>query len=187
MIGNINLITTIIGFGMSSTFIVFVCTRLICGRIRMGDPRRASDTEPEPDIEQPEQRIDALATVNMVAAIPTMTYHRDAFDSNDDAQCSICLGEYQEQEVLRIMPKCGHSFHVSCIDVWLMKQSTCPVCRLPVRDSLDQKHSRSVSVNVPLSTDHVADTQTVNSIVYAGIQPTEPTAGPPINVPEPRA
>lgn len=30
------------------------------------------------------------------------------------------------------MPKCGHSFHLSCIDMWLRKQSTCPVCRLSV-------------------------------------------------------
>ncbi|KAK9749315.1 hypothetical protein RND81_02G117500 [Saponaria officinalis] len=180
MIGNINLITTIIGFGMSSIFMVFICTRILCGRLRMAEPRRTFDTEPEPDIERPEQRTDALATL-MVDAIPTMNYHRDAFDSTDDAQCSICLGEYQEEEVLRIMPKCGHSFHISCIDIWLMKQCTCPVCRLPVRDSFDRKHARSVSVSVSLSTDHVADTPTVHS----GIQPSEPT-GPPVRIPHPR-
>ncbi|XP_074279914.1 E3 ubiquitin-protein ligase RING1-like [Silene latifolia] len=131
MIGKVNLITTIIGFGISSTFIVFICTRLICGRLRVPDPRTASDTETETDIEQPEQRIDARQPV-VVAAIPTMKYHRDAFAFDEDAQCSICLGEYQEKEVLRIMPKCGHSFHLSCIDLWLIKQATCPVCRLPV-------------------------------------------------------
>lgn len=29
-----NLVTTVIGFGLSATFIVFVCTRIICGRLR---------------------------------------------------------------------------------------------------------------------------------------------------------
>lgn len=35
-----NLITTIIGFGMSATFIVFICTRLICGRLRRMESRQ---------------------------------------------------------------------------------------------------------------------------------------------------
>jgi len=29
-----NLVTTVIGFGLSATFIVFVCARIICGRLR---------------------------------------------------------------------------------------------------------------------------------------------------------
>lgn len=29
-----NWITTVIGFAMSATFIVFICARLICGRMR---------------------------------------------------------------------------------------------------------------------------------------------------------
>ncbi|KMT00194.1 hypothetical protein BVRB_1g020100 [Beta vulgaris subsp. vulgaris] len=141
MMYDINLITTIIGFGMSSIFIVFICTRLICRRLQVTDSRRSADTEPEIDVEQPEQRTDGLEPF-VVAAIPTMKFHRDAFSSAEDSQCSICLGEYQEKEVLRIMPKCGHSFHLSCIDPWLMKQSTCPVCRLPLKHSFDPKHTR---------------------------------------------
>lgn len=42
------------------------------------------------------------------------------------------------------MPKCGHNFHLSCIDIWLRKQSTCPVCRLPLQESLGTKHARPV-------------------------------------------
>lgn len=56
-------------------------------------------------------------------------------------RCTICLGEYQEKEILRIMPKCGHKFHLSCIDVWLRKQSTCPVCRLPLQEIFDAKRA----------------------------------------------
>ena len=63
-------------------------------------------------------------------------------------RCSICLGEYQEKEVLRIMPKCGHNFHLCCIDVWLRKQSTCPVCRLPLQDTLEKRHTRLATVSV---------------------------------------
>lgn len=137
-----NLITTIIGFGMSATFIVFVCTRLICGRISRRQSRQMFEVESVIDLEQPEHRINGLDSV-MVAAIPTMKFHSEAFTSSEeDTQCSICLSEYQENEVLRIMPKCGHSFHLSCIDIWLRKQSTCPVCRLSVQESIENKQRR---------------------------------------------
>lgn len=153
-----NLITTVIGFGMSATFIVFVCTRIICGRIRGSQSRQVflqSTHESRFDLEQPEQQIRGLEPV-IVAAIPTMKFNREAFSSIEDAQCSICLGEYQEKEVLRIMPKCGHNFHLSCIDVWLRKQSTCPVCRLPLQESCElAKHMRPTTLFMmtQLSTD----------------------------------
>jgi hypothetical protein len=68
-------------------------------------------------------------------------------------RCSICLGEYQEKEVLRIMPGCGHNFHLSCIDVWLRKQSTCPVCRFPIQDSFEAKHMRQTAISMVQSID----------------------------------
>jgi hypothetical protein len=37
----INLVMTVIGFGVSTMFIVFVCTRLLCARIQMNASRRA--------------------------------------------------------------------------------------------------------------------------------------------------
>lgn len=147
-----NLITTIIGFGMSATFIVFVCTRLICGRLRQIEARQMFEIDSRIDIELAEHQIHGLEPV-VVAAIPTMKFNREAFGSMEDAQCSICLGEYQEKEILRIMPKCGHSFHLSCIDIWLRKQSTCPVCRLSLHDSVETKHVPSATLSTTQSFD----------------------------------
>ncbi|KAK9061192.1 hypothetical protein SSX86_018372 [Deinandra increscens subsp. villosa] len=50
-------------------------------------------------------------------------------DGDDDAMCSICLCEFEEDEELRTLPECLHSFHVPCIDMWLYSHSTCPICR----------------------------------------------------------
>ncbi|XP_010512806.1 PREDICTED: RING-H2 finger protein ATL64-like [Camelina sativa] len=47
-------------------------------------------------------------------------------------ECAVCLSEFEEEEEGRILPKCGHSFHVSCIDTWFRSRSTCPLCRAPV-------------------------------------------------------
>nr|POF24697.1 putative ring-h2 finger protein atl71 [Quercus suber] len=43
--------------------------------------------------------------------------------------CSICLADYKNTDVLRLLPDCGHLFHVKCVDPWLQQQATCPVCR----------------------------------------------------------
>jgi len=139
-----NLITTVIGFAMSATFIIFVCARLICGKLWRIESRQMFEIDSRIDLEQPEHRVTGLEPI-VVAAIPTMKFDREAFSSMEDAQCTICLGEYQEKEVLRIMPKCGHTFHLSCIDVWLRKQSTCPVCRLSVHGSSDTKHALAMA------------------------------------------
>lgn len=46
-----------------------------------------------------------------------------------DAQCSVCLGEYQAEDRLQQIPACGHTFHMDCIDMWLTTHTTCPLCR----------------------------------------------------------
>ncbi|KAK6131617.1 hypothetical protein DH2020_034631 [Rehmannia glutinosa] len=43
--------------------------------------------------------------------------------------CSICLADYKNSDLLRVLPDCGHLFHVKCVDPWLRLHPTCPVCR----------------------------------------------------------
>ncbi|XP_022772285.1 RING-H2 finger protein ATL11-like [Durio zibethinus] len=44
-------------------------------------------------------------------------------------ECAVCLNEFEDDETLRLIPKCSHVFHPDCIDAWLSCHSTCPVCR----------------------------------------------------------
>ncbi|KAK6162255.1 hypothetical protein DH2020_002096 [Rehmannia glutinosa] len=53
---------------------------------------------------------------------------RNGIGANDTV-CSICLCEYMESEMLRMLPDCRHSFHVMCVDAWLKLNASCPVCR----------------------------------------------------------
>lgn len=43
--------------------------------------------------------------------------------------CPICLGEFTDGEVVKVLPDCNHVYHVRCIDTWLMSHSSCPTCR----------------------------------------------------------
>lgn len=43
--------------------------------------------------------------------------------------CAVCLCEFADDDRLRLLPLCGHAFHVACIDTWLASSSTCPLCR----------------------------------------------------------
>ncbi|KAL5568661.1 hypothetical protein UlMin_025236 [Ulmus minor] len=43
--------------------------------------------------------------------------------------CSICLADYVEKDVVRLLPYCGHFFHQMCVDPWLRLRPTCPNCR----------------------------------------------------------
>ncbi|KFK37923.1 hypothetical protein AALP_AA3G048000 [Arabis alpina] len=44
-------------------------------------------------------------------------------------ECAICLNEFEDDETLRLLPKCDHVFHPHCIGAWLEAHVTCPVCR----------------------------------------------------------
>ncbi|KAM0889756.1 hypothetical protein ACQ4PT_027497 [Festuca glaucescens] len=45
-------------------------------------------------------------------------------------ECAVCLAEMADGEKGRLLPGCGHRFHVECIDRWFRTNSTCPLCRV---------------------------------------------------------
>lgn len=49
--------------------------------------------------------------------------------SSGSAECAICLSDYTRGEEIKVLPQCGHRFHVQCIDTWLGSHSSCPSCR----------------------------------------------------------
>jgi hypothetical protein len=43
-------------------------------------------------------------------------------------ECAVCLSRFEDADILRLLPKCKHAFHLDCVDTWLISHSTCPLC-----------------------------------------------------------
>mmetsp|Transcript_17508 Transcript_17508/g.26579 ORF Transcript_17508/g.26579 Transcript_17508/m.26579 type:complete len:260 (+) Transcript_17508:184-963(+) len=62
-----------------------------------------------------------------------------AIHDKRNATCCICYEEYQDGDPLRIVPSCGHEFHVECMDQWAYsfankaeQEPTCPLCNASI-------------------------------------------------------
>jgi len=63
----------------------------------------------------------------------TATLTQQAVGVNDpecpaDTSCVVCCETIEEGDNVRVLP-CLHRFHVSCVDKWLVRSRTCPVCK----------------------------------------------------------
>lgn len=67
---------------------------------------------------------------SVLSSLPVFIYSSRTHP--DGIYCAVCLSEFEENEKGRILPKCHHSFHTDCIDMWFHSHSTCPICRTPV-------------------------------------------------------
>lgn len=43
--------------------------------------------------------------------------------------CNICLEDFKEGDDMRLLKPCSHTFHTQCIDQWLWKVASCPICK----------------------------------------------------------
>ncbi|KAF6155149.1 hypothetical protein GIB67_019675, partial [Kingdonia uniflora] len=62
---------------------------------------------------------------SVLRSLPKHTFNNN---SNSNGDCSICLTEFVEGDEIRVLPQCGHGFHVGCIDTWLGSHSSWPSC-----------------------------------------------------------
>lgn len=51
-----------------------------------------------------------------------------------DVECCICLGVFEDGDKVKVLPLCKHCFHAECVDKWLCSHSSCPLCRASLQD-----------------------------------------------------
>ncbi|XP_076893940.1 RING-H2 finger protein ATL2-like [Bidens hawaiensis] len=72
--------------------------------------------------------------IAIISSLPLFVYNFSSIeDRNHGLECAICLCVFEDEEIGRKLPACGHAFHVECIDMWLQSHSTCPICRATIQ------------------------------------------------------
>ncbi|CAK9159133.1 unnamed protein product [Ilex paraguariensis] len=85
-----------------------------------------------------------------IDSITVLKYRKDE-GVIEGTDCSVCLSEFEEDESLRLLPKCSHAFHIPCIDTWLRSHKNCPLCRAPVVCESGNAHVSTVDQNSDVS------------------------------------
>lgn len=120
------------GIGVSVGILLLITTITLasyfCTRVTPQQPHRNRNTEPDA------VRIDVGGGIDEVTikSYPKMLYSEAKVKKRDSAKdtcCSICLADYKNTDMLRVLPECDHLFHLKCIDPWLRLHPTCPLCR----------------------------------------------------------
>ncbi|XP_051188186.1 E3 ubiquitin-protein ligase ATL6 [Lolium perenne] len=110
----------------------------------------------------------------VLETFPTMAYAdvKEHKAIKGALECAVCLSEFDDDETLRLLPKCSHVFHPDCIDTWLASHVTCPVCRANLVPEDPNAPSTGDDVPAELSDPSVSQLQEVPP-------PASPTAAAP--------
>lgn len=86
---------------------------------------RVSSSAVKASVTQPVRRPSRLA-----GSLDFTSQLSPGFADEEEAnqQCTICLLELETGDMLRLLP-CQHEFHLHCIDSWMRRHRTCPLCR----------------------------------------------------------
>ncbi|KAG8070877.1 hypothetical protein GUJ93_ZPchr0006g46239 [Zizania palustris] len=149
---SMNTVTTVMAFSVSAFFVLFIFVRLLCARIHLRAGHSAAthaDAFPAFSVERGIRGLEPA----VLTSFPTAKFgdgSRPLPPALEESQCTVCLEEYEAKDVVRVLPSCGHAFHVACIDAWLGQHSTCPVCRASLRAAAASAKHRAAVMAPPV-------------------------------------
>ncbi|CAK9136193.1 unnamed protein product [Ilex paraguariensis] len=125
-----------IGFSLGLLLIVFTITWASKYCTPIHAPSHAPpqiNVLPLPDHPAEDYVVDVGIDEATLQSYPMLLYSEVRVKNKDATTtatcCSICLADYKGSDMLRLLPDCGHLFHLECVDPWLRRNPTCPVCR----------------------------------------------------------
>eukprot|EP00929_Paragymnodinium_shiwhaense_P010862 TRINITY_DN115871_c0_g1_i1.p1 TRINITY_DN115871_c0_g1~~TRINITY_DN115871_c0_g1_i1.p1 ORF type:complete len:288 (+),score=37.72 TRINITY_DN115871_c0_g1_i1:77-940(+) len=73
-------------------------------------------------------------TPSEIRALPGLcTHEEEPEEGKEGEECPICITCFAKGDSTRTLRWCGHNFHRSCIDLWLLRRADCPLCKRSVR------------------------------------------------------
>ncbi|MQL98831.1 hypothetical protein Taro_031546 [Colocasia esculenta] len=72
------------------------------------------------------------ASPEVVRKLPRFEVSTFSTEPGIETSCAICLKDYEDGENVQRLPTCRHSYHMACIERWLARHSSCPICRQDV-------------------------------------------------------
>lgn len=157
-----NVIVLLIAMGSA----LFVVSMYHVVAICFCNQQRTTTNPTQPPRQPATPSLEENTSTSVANLFPTHKYHKrnkdDAVPDDEGGTCAVCLGDFEEGEELRTMPECLHSFHVSCIDMWLHSHSNCPVCR--------SSTAPSPAVNEQQQQQHNIDMRHTNMVPLAIMQ-----------------
>jgi hypothetical protein len=87
----------------------------------------ASADVDDDETEEAEQELHPAQTRD-IASLLVHTLVADDPRVKEKTSCSICMDNFKARDRIRTLP-CLHFFHKACIDEWLQRQGTCPICK----------------------------------------------------------
>ncbi|XP_078232875.1 RING finger protein 148 [Pogona vitticeps] len=112
---------TLLVFGLVA---VAYCTFYCAGRLR-----RTRNPAP-----RRRQLVDINKAINHLE-LRTLKENDKEVGSNGE-NCVVCLEMYKPKDIARVL-HCRHLFHQTCVDPWLSKHQTCPVCKWNILGAME--------------------------------------------------
>lgn len=126
----------------SFLYMVDIISSLLSGRLvreKVGPAVQSAVQSQISAVSSPFAETSDLFETGATKGLPVDSLHRlpeikiteeNAVDSAGEALCcSVCLQDFQVGEPARRLPSCRHVFHMPCIDCWLVRHGSCPLCR----------------------------------------------------------
>ncbi|KAK9070619.1 hypothetical protein SSX86_011021 [Deinandra increscens subsp. villosa] len=141
MIANGEPFSKVVFVSASCILYVYICSSLvsyISFRYRSINIMLTSAMETSfTDIFNVENNVAKGLSEEVINDLPKCVFDDDKTCQSDDDKCHerncvICLQDFENKEEGRELPGCKHVFHMKCIDEWLMRQGSCPICRRDV-------------------------------------------------------
>ncbi|EOY34032.1 hypothetical protein QUC31_018625 [Theobroma cacao] len=101
--------------------------------IEMGRPSYLSQAAMQGQQPRQQQQTPKRVPAGTVATYKNINQETEANCTADE--CAMCLEEFIDRDLCKVLSKCKHMYHQRCIDRWLLDHSHCPLCRGSVHGS----------------------------------------------------